>query len=96
MPISNFLLPVHSDSQFYLPTPFFYAGMLYAPNLSTCFEAQQIKGRTTLIGQRKPAMKKVSTAATKWSRNFSQSNLTIGLDLGGHSICYCVLDQRGA
>jgi transposase len=40
-------------------------------------------------------MKKVSTAATKRSRNFSQSNLTIGLDLGDRSSCYCVLDETG-
>jgi transposase len=60
-------------------------GMLYAPKLSTCFEAQEIR----------PAMKKVSTAATKPSRNFSQSNLTIGLDLGDRSSCYCVLDESG-
>jgi Ethanolamine utilization protein EutJ (predicted chaperonin) len=40
-------------------------------------------------------MKKVSTAATKQSRNFSQPNLTIGLDLGDRSSCYCVLDETG-
>src|SRR5436305_14088126 len=40
-------------------------------------------------------MKKVSTAATKPSRNFSQSKLTIGLDLGDRSSCYCVLDETG-
>ena len=40
-------------------------------------------------------MKKVSTAATKPSRNFSQSKLTIGLDLGDRSSCYCVLDESG-
>jgi transposase len=40
-------------------------------------------------------MKKVSTAATKPSRNVSQSNLTIGLDLGDRSSCYCVLDESG-
>jgi hypothetical protein len=32
-------------------------------------------------------MKKVSTAATKQSRNFSQPNLTVGLDLGDRSSC---------
>jgi hypothetical protein len=31
----------------------------------------------------------------KQSRNFSQSNLTIGLDLGDRSSCYCVLDESG-
>jgi len=41
-------------------------------------------------------MKKVSTAATKQSRNFSQPNLTIGLDLGDRSSWYCVLDETGS
>src|SRR5437762_7624713 len=40
-------------------------------------------------------MKKISTAATKPSRNFSQQKLTIGLDLGDRSSCYCVLDESG-
>jgi hypothetical protein len=40
-------------------------------------------------------MKKVSTAVLKQSRNFSQLNLTIGLDLGDRSSCYCVLDETG-
>jgi transposase len=40
-------------------------------------------------------MKKVSTAARKQSRNFSQQKLTIGLDLGDRSSCYCVLDESG-
>jgi len=40
-------------------------------------------------------MKKASTVATKRSRNVSQSNLTIGLDLGDRSSCYCVLDETG-
>ncbi len=38
-------------------------------------------------------MKKVSTAAAKQSRNFSQQKLTIGLDLGDRSSCFCVLDE---
>ena len=42
--------------------------------------------------KRRPAMKKVSTAATKRNRNFSQPTLTIGLDLGDRSSCYCVLE----
>jgi hypothetical protein len=29
------------------------------------------------------------------SRNISQQTLTIGLDLGDRSICYCVLDESG-
>ena len=41
-------------------------------------------------------MKKVSTAAAKQSRNFSgQQNLTIGLDLGDGTSCYCVLEESG-
>ena len=40
-------------------------------------------------------MKKISTAAAKQSRNFSQAKLTIGLDLGDRSSWYCVLDERG-
>ena len=41
-------------------------------------------------------MKKVSTASTKQSRIFSRANLTIGLDLGDRSSCYCVLDEGGS
>src|SRR5579859_2973099 len=41
-------------------------------------------------------MKKISTAAAKQSRNFSQQKLTIGLDLGDRSSWYCVLDETGA
>ena len=40
-------------------------------------------------------MKKVSTAAAKTTKNFSQQKLTIGLDLGDRSSWYCVLDERG-
>ena len=40
-------------------------------------------------------MKKVSTAATKQSRNVSEQKLTIGLDLGDRFSCYCVLDETG-
>ena len=40
-------------------------------------------------------MKKVSTVATKQSRNFSQPKLTIGLDLGDRNSGYCVLDEGG-
>src|SRR3989440_4501560 len=45
--------------------------------------------------KRRPAMKKVSTAATKQSRNISQQKLTIGLDLGDRNSWYCVVDQAG-
>ena len=40
-------------------------------------------------------MKKISTAAAKQSRNFSQQKLTIGLDLGDRSSYYCVLNESG-
>jgi transposase len=45
--------------------------------------------------KRRPAMKKVSTAVAKQSRNFSQPKLTIGLDLGDRSSWYCLLDEVG-
>jgi hypothetical protein len=45
--------------------------------------------------KRRPAMKKVSTAVAKQSRNCSQPKLTIGLDLGDRSSWYCLLDQVG-
>jgi len=41
-------------------------------------------------------MKKVSTAAAKQSKNFSEHKLTIGLDLGDRSSWYCVLDEAGS
>jgi transposase len=40
-------------------------------------------------------MEKVSTTGRKQSSNFSQQKLTIGLDLGDRSSCYCVLDETG-
>jgi len=40
-------------------------------------------------------MKKISTAAAKQIRNFSQAQLTIGLDLGDRSSWYCLLDEVG-
>jgi transposase len=40
-------------------------------------------------------MKKVSTAAAKQSKNFSQQKLTIGLDLGDRNNWYCVVDEAG-
>jgi transposase len=40
-------------------------------------------------------MKKVSTVATKQSRNISRQQLTIGLDLGDRNSWYCVLDEAG-
>ena len=41
-------------------------------------------------------MKKVSTAAVKATKNFSQQKLTIGLDLGDRSSWYCVLEETGS
>jgi transposase len=40
-------------------------------------------------------MKKVSTATAKPSKKIWQQKLTIGLDLGDRSSCYCVLDETG-
>ena len=40
-------------------------------------------------------MKKISTAAAKWSKRISQQKLTVGLDLGDRSSWYCVLDEAG-
>src|ERR1700688_3843469 len=45
--------------------------------------------------KRRPAMKKISTAATKQGKNFSQQKLTIGLDLGDRNSWYCVVDEAG-
>src|SRR5664279_4949536 len=41
-------------------------------------------------------MKKISTVATKQSRNISEQKLTIGLDLGDRWSWYCVLDEAGS
>ena len=40
-------------------------------------------------------MKKGSTTAKQQSRNFSQRQVTIGLDLGDRNSCYCALDEAG-
>lgn len=40
-------------------------------------------------------MKKVSTVVAKQSRNISQQQLTIGLDLGDRNSWYCVVDEAG-
>jgi transposase len=40
-------------------------------------------------------MKKGSTTAKQQSRNCSQQQLTIGLDLGDRNSCYCALDEAG-
>jgi transposase len=46
--------------------------------------------------KRRPAMKKVSTAAIKATKNFSQPRQTISLDLGDRSSWYCLLDESGS
>jgi transposase len=45
--------------------------------------------------KRRPARKKVSTAAAPQSRILSQQRLTIGLDLGDRNSWYCVVDETG-
>ncbi|MGB8832822.1 MAG: PilZ domain-containing protein, partial [Candidatus Sulfotelmatobacter sp.] len=45
--------------------------------------------------KRRPAMKKVSIATMKQSRNISHQKLTIGLDLGDRNSSHCVLDEAG-
>src|SRR4051795_15150 len=45
--------------------------------------------------KRRPAMKKVSTAAAQPSRIFSQQKLTIGLHLGDRNSWFCVVDETG-
>jgi len=41
-------------------------------------------------------MKKVNMKAAKQTKNFSERQLTIGLDLGDRSSWYCVLDEAGS
>jgi hypothetical protein len=41
-------------------------------------------------------MKKISTAAVRQNRNFSEQKLTIGFDLGDRWSWYCVLDETGS
>src|SRR5215472_3844880 len=45
--------------------------------------------------QKRPAMKKNSSAAAMQSRNISPQTLTIGLDLGDRNSWYCVRDEAG-
>ena len=40
-------------------------------------------------------MKKISTAATKQIKNFSEQKLTIGVGLGDRSSWYCILNEAG-
>src|SRR3984957_19053935 len=61
------------------------SGMRYAPNVR---RAQGTK-------KRRPAMKKTSTVRINGNMIFKGHQLTIGLDLGDHWSCYCVLDEAG-
>src|SRR5580704_8739386 len=45
--------------------------------------------------ERRPAMKKTSTVRVNRNMIFKGNKLTIGLDLGDHWSCYCVLDEAG-
>src|SRR6201987_3013641 len=45
--------------------------------------------------KRRPAMKKTSTVRVNRKTIFKGHELTIGLDLGDHWSCYCVLDEAG-
>src|SRR6202158_2161620 len=60
-------------------------GMRYAPNVR--------RAQGTM--KRRPAMKKTSTVRLNENMIFKGHKLTIGLDLGDHWSCYCVLDEAG-
>src|SRR6202035_737020 len=45
--------------------------------------------------KRRPAMKKISTMQAFSNEILKEQKLTIGLDLGDHWSCYCVLDEAG-
>src|SRR5881227_1442331 len=45
--------------------------------------------------KRRPAMKKISTVATKQIKKISRQKLTVGLDLGDRNSWYCVVDEAG-
>jgi transposase len=45
--------------------------------------------------KRRPAMKKISTMRINGNTIFKGHKLTLGLDLGDHWSCYCVLDEAG-
>ncbi len=40
-------------------------------------------------------MKKISTVAKHGNEIFKEPKLTIGLDLGDRTSCYCILDEAG-
>src|SRR2546421_9022132 len=60
-------------------------GMRYAPNVR--------RAQGTM--KRRPAMEKTSTVRVNGNMIFKGHKLTIGLDLGDHWSCYCVLDEAG-
>src|SRR5271169_4862201 len=45
--------------------------------------------------ERRPAVKKISTAVRRRNEIFKESKWTIGLDLGDRSSHYCILDETG-
>jgi predicted NBD/HSP70 family sugar kinase len=45
--------------------------------------------------KRRPAMKKTSTVRVNGNMIFKGQKLTLGMDLGDHWSCYCVLDEAG-
>jgi transposase len=45
--------------------------------------------------ERRPAVKKTSTAQALGNEIFKEQKLTIGVDLGDRWSCYCVLDETG-
>src|SRR6202043_884550 len=91
----------NSEVPLSLPSPILLVGQL----LQTDGMRRPVSGRDAVRSQvidvlkaqikRRPAMKKVSTAAAKQSKNFSQPKLTIGLDLGDRNSWYCVVDEAG-
>src|ERR1700694_94094 len=60
-------------------------GLRYAPHVR--------RAQGTM--KRRPAMKKTSTVRVNENMIFKGHKLTIGLDLGDHWSCYCVLDEAG-
>src|SRR5260370_29861552 len=60
-------------------------GMRYAPNVR--------RAQGTM--KRRPAMTKISTMRINGNMIFKGQKLTIGMDLGDHWSCYCVLDEAG-
>src|SRR5258708_2666289 len=59
--------------------------MRYAPN----------NRRARGARERRPAVKKISTVATKRNEIFREPRLTIGLDLGDRTRHCCILDEAG-